>query len=90
MTIAGGWSEYSTHIPSELKAVFVEALKGRTGVSYSPIAVASQVVAGTNYRFFCNAHSVIPNATNYATIVCVHKPLRGDAEVTDTQSFGND
>lgn len=90
MTVAGGWSKYSTHISSEAKSAFDEALKGLTGVSYSPIALAEQVVAGKNYRFFCNAQSVIPNATNYAAIVSVYKPLSGDAEITDTQTFGNE
>jgi hypothetical protein len=90
MTIPGGWSKYSSHISSEAKTAFDEALKGLTGVSYSPIAVAEQVVAGKNYRFFCNAHSVIPNPTNYAAVVSVYKPLSGDAEMTDTQTFGDD
>ena len=90
MTTPGGWSKYSTQISSEARAAFDEAVRGLTGVSYSPIAVAEQVVAGKNFRFFCNAHSVVPNPTNYAAIVGVHKPLSADAELTDTQSFGND
>lgn len=90
MTIPGGWSKYSSHISSEAKAAFDEALKGLAGVSYSPIAVAEQVVAGKNYQFFCNAHVVVPNPTNYAAIVSVHKPLSGDASVTETKTFGDD
>ncbi len=90
MTIAGGWSTYSTHFSSEAKAAFEEATKGLTGVSYSPVAVAEQVVAGKNYRFFCNAQVVIPNATNHAAILSVFKSLEGDAVITDTQTYGND
>lgn len=90
MTMPGGWSKYNTHISSEAKAAFDEAIRGLTGVSYSPIAVAEQVVAGKKYRFFCNAHSVVPNPTNYAAIVGVYKPLGADAELTDTQTFGDD
>jgi hypothetical protein len=90
MTIPGGWSKYSTSISSDAKAAFDEALHGLTGVSYSPIAVAEQVVAGKNYRFICNAHSVVPNPTNYAAVVSVYKPLSGSAEITGTQTFGDD
>lgn len=90
MTIAGGWSRYSANITTEAKAAFDEALKGLTGVSYTPVAVAEQVVAGKNFRFFCNAHSVIPNPVNYAAIVTVYKPLSGSASITDTQAFGDD
>lgn len=86
MTIPGGCSTYGTHISSEAKTAFEEALKNLTGVSYSSIAVAEQVVAGKNYRFFCNAHKVIQNPTNYAAIVSVYKPLNGDATITECHS----
>lgn len=89
MTIAGGWSKYSTHISSEAKTAFDEAVRGLTGVSYAPIAVAEQVVAGKNYRFFCNAQTVVPNSTNDAAIVSVYKPLEGNAELTGTQTIGD-
>lgn len=90
MPVAGGWSKYSTNISSEAKAAFEEALRGFTGVNYVPVAVAEQVVAGKNFRFFCNAQNVIPNATNYAAIVSVFKPLDGGAKITDTKTFGEE
>lgn len=52
--ITGGWSEYSCEIDNEAKNVFEKAVTV-LGVSYQPVAVAKQVVAGLNYSFFCNA-----------------------------------
>ena len=72
--IAGGWTSYSCDISPEAKKVFDTALKGLTGVKYTPVAVATQVVSGVNYCFFCNAKVVYPNAPNKAAMVLVYAP----------------
>lgn len=90
MTIPGGWSEYTTRVSMDARRAFDDALQGLAGVNYTPIAVAEQVVAGKNYRFFCNAHSVVPNPIYYAAIVEVHKPLNGSASLGEIQTFGED
>ncbi|MFN4904990.1 MAG: hypothetical protein ACK6AO_19450 [Planctomycetota bacterium] len=87
MTIPGGWTQYKTSISSDAQAAFDEALKGLVGVHYSPIAVAEQIVAGKNYRFFCNANAVVPNSPNYAAIISIYKPLSGPATISGIQSL---
>lgn len=77
--LAGGWTSYSTQISKEAQNAFNEALKNHTGVHYTPLAVASQVVAGINYRFLCDAQIVYPDAPHYAAFVQIFKPLNGPA-----------
>ncbi|ADQ80267.1 hypothetical protein Palpr_2131 [Paludibacter propionicigenes WB4] len=75
----GAWTAYSTSISAEAMAAFKEALKGHVGVNYTPLAVASQMVSGTNYRFLCDAQVVYPDAPHYGALVPVYKPLNGPA-----------
>ena len=42
------------------RELFRRATTGMTGVSYTPESVATQVVAGTNYRFICTAKTTTP------------------------------
>lgn len=49
---AGGYSE-ARALEAHDKEVFDKALGNILGVSYTPEQVATQIVAGTNYRFFC-------------------------------------
>lgn len=77
--IVGGWTGF--HKPTiENLEVFKQALKGYVGVKYNPTAVATQVVAGTNYRFKCTA-SIPPSEIVYEAIVEIFKPLKGDPHV---------
>lgn len=80
----GGWTSFRP-LTSEDKDVFNKALNGLVGVGYEPLLVATQVVAGINYRFFCNAKVVYPNAPYYAAIILIFKPLQGDAHITSIQ-----
>lgn len=70
--LLGGWSTYSDITP-EASEVFQTAMKGLVGVSYKPVAFATQAVAGTNYSFFCNATVVYPDAPNEAAIVDIYQ-----------------
>lgn len=79
--IPGGWTAYSSDISGETKQVFEKALKGLKGVDYSPTAVASQVVSGVNYSFFCNAKGVYPGALNEGAMIEIYKPLQGDPHI---------
>ena len=76
--MSGGWTPYTTEISAESKSVFEKAIKVLLGVTYTPLAVATQVVAGTNFSFFCNAKAVSPNSANEAAMVLVFRPLQGD------------
>lgn len=83
-TSVGGWSPYRDGLTQEEKDLFKTNVTAKiTGVDYTALAVASQVVAGTNYRFFCNAKGVYPGALNEAAIVTVYKPLSGEAHITE-------
>ncbi|NMU18513.1 hypothetical protein HKA97_00780, partial [Vibrio parahaemolyticus] len=50
--MAGGWSPFH-ELTAENKEVFAKGIEGFVGVKYSPLVVATQVVAGQNYAFFC-------------------------------------
>lgn len=80
--VPGGWIPYSTTISADAHKVFDSVIKNLLGVHYTPLAVATQVVAGINYRFFCNAQGAYPGALNEAVIVQIYKPLEGAAHIT--------
>jgi hypothetical protein len=68
--MAGGWSPFN-ELKAEDKEVFAKGIEGFVGVKYSPLVVATQVVAGQNYAFFCNAEVVYPGAQPYpAWFIC--------------------
>ncbi|HNW97673.1 MAG TPA: hypothetical protein PKK00_04580 [Bacteroidales bacterium] len=80
--LVGAWSIYTSKIDEQAQQAFKEATHGLVGVSYSPVAVSQQVVAGMNYRFFCNTKLITPIYLNGAAIVSVYKPLKGEAHIT--------
>ena len=79
--LVGGYDTYTTTINQETQDVFNQAFEGFVGVHYTPLVVSKQIVAGINYRFFCNAKGVYPNSQNQGAIVTIHQPLKGTAEV---------
>jgi len=79
--IVGGYSPYTCDISPEAKKSFDE-VKFPIGVDYTPVAVSTQLVAGSNYNFFCNARAVTPSAYNEAAIVSIYAPLKGRAHIT--------
>lgn len=82
--VMGGWSQAeSPEITEDLRAVFDKAAEGLVGVDYDPIAlVSSQVVAGMNYCFLCEAKAVAPGAESSCALVTVCADLNGGAEIT--------
>ncbi|MCL2057282.1 MAG: hypothetical protein FWH02_08720 [Oscillospiraceae bacterium] len=80
--MSGGYSG-DRDLTEEDMAVFEEAMSGMTGVSYEPIKVATQIVAGTNYRFTCNAVVIYPGAEPYTAYVYIYKSLDGAVELTE-------
>jgi len=77
-TATGAWTPFRTEISKEELEVFKKVTDCLLGVKYSPVAVATQVVNGSNYRFFCNTKAVYPNAINDAAMVFVYKPSEGN------------
>jgi hypothetical protein len=78
----GGWTAFSFTITQEAKKVFDQALKGLVGVSYTPLAFATQVVAGTNYCFLCQGKVVYPGAPELAAKVYIYVPLQGEPHLS--------
>ena len=83
--LPGGWSTYSCKISADEQKVFDEAMDGLLGVNYKPIAVATQIVAGTNYAFFCNAQVVAPNTPVFGAVIYIKAPLpaKGGPKIVD-------
>jgi len=74
--IAGGYSQDRDVTEDDL-AVFAEALEGYAGMAFTPLKVATQAVAGMNYRFTCTAKAVVPDAEESTKTVLIFKPLGG-------------
>ncbi|MDO7976991.1 hypothetical protein [Oceanotoga teriensis] len=85
--IVGGWSEFKTDISDEEMSVFSQSMEHFVGVKYTPIAVATQVVSGMNYCYFCNAKAAYPNSPNEAAMVEIYKPIKGDAHITQIRKY---
>lgn len=78
-----GGFESQRRIKSEEKALFEQTTAHITDVEYKPMNVATQIVAGTNYRYLCKARRIDNEGKRgkrfYAAIV-IHKPLPGQGE----------
>jgi len=83
--LVGAYSTFACNIDVQAKEAFSQALAVLSGVDYTPVAVSSQIVAGINYRFFCNAKVVSPYSANGSAMVNIYKPLTGEAHITSIQ-----
>lgn len=61
--------------------LFTDVMAEHVGVEVEPIAVATQIVAGINFRFFCNASVATPHARSYPAMVTIFKSLAGTTEL---------
>ena len=87
--LLGGWqvTEY-VKVTDEHVEIMKNALEGFTGASYRPLAfLATQVVAGTNYRFLCQMITLGTASENKYAIVEVYRNLQGKAEIKDIYTF---
>lgn len=70
-------------LTDDQKALFYEVTASLNDhVEYKPMNVGVQVVAGTNYRYFCKGHEKMADGKTqkiYAEII-IHKPLPGQGE----------
>lgn len=80
--VAGGW-KINAELPEMNDAIFDKARQGIDGASYSPLFIlGTQVVAGTNYEYFCYSKPVVPNATPSFKVVTVYRGLGDDPEIS--------
>ena len=62
--------------------------EGLVGVGYTPVAyLGSQVVAGTNHAFLCQAVTVVPDAVPRWTVVFLYEDLQGNVSLMNIADF---
>jgi hypothetical protein len=85
--LLGGY-ELHREIGAEEEQIFKTAIKGLVGVDYKPVAVASQIVNGTNYVFICIGTPVVANPVPalYAVEIYVQRAT-SDIEVKDIEEI---
>ena len=84
--IVGGYSA-ERELTAEDVEIFNAAIEKLVGVKYEPLKVATQVVAGTNYSFYCKATNVTPNAEERYVYVTIFKPLPHTGEPAVVKSI---
>ena len=79
--MVGGWTNFSFTLTPKAQEVFKKAVN-LIGVDYTPLAFATQVVAGTNWCFLAKGAVVVPGAPEIAALLRlavpglpVHTPL---------------
>ena len=87
--IAGGFTEVEDGtLTDELKDMFNLALEGLLGASYTPVKlVATQVVAGTNYKFLAEGTKTTNPITKGTYYVTIYKDLQGNVSVLDIETI---
>ena len=87
--IAGGYVDVEDGtLTDELKDIFSKALEGLTGAKYEPVElVATQVVAGTNYKFLANGTKTTNPVTKGTYYIIIYKDLQGNVELLDIETI---
>lgn len=70
----GEWSKFDFTLTPQAKDVFETAMPPLFGAKYTPLAFASQVVAGTNYCFLCEVEYATPFPDENAVKIYVYQP----------------
>lgn len=82
----GSWT-YQPYLTPYDSFIFYNAVGAHEDYFYRPIAVAKQVVNGTNYRFMCIAEPRQEVFPPHFAIVDIYQPLNGEAYVTSIKSL---
>lgn len=77
----GSWT-YQPYLTPYDSFVFYNAVGNQSDYFYRPIAVAKQIVNGTNYRFITIAEPKAENLSAHFAMVEIYQPLNGAAYVT--------
>lgn len=83
--VLGGYGPFEP-LDAKTKDIFAKAMAGPVGVGYTPLIVATQVVAGANYLYMCNAQDVVPGATARPVEVIISQPLSGPPHKTSIKN----
>lgn len=86
-SLVGGWTTSpSPEVTEELALLFEKGLSETVGVSYVPVAyLGSQLVAGTNHCYLCQATVVYPDAQPYYALVYLYQALDGSISLLNVQ-----
>ena len=87
--IVGGYVDVEDGtLTDELKDIFSSALEGLLGASYKPVKlVATQVVAGTNYKFLAEGTKTTNPITKGTYYITIYKDLQGNIELKDIETI---
>ena len=91
--LCGGYTDQRE--PSDEEMEMFRSVTGTGDVTYTPLSVSTQVVAGTNYKFYCRFEDTSDGIQRKATgedkygycWITIFKPLpgRGEAEITSIE-----
>ena len=92
--LTGGWavpqlaSDDTIIIPEEAASAFAKACENYEGMAFNPVALlATQVVAGTNYRLLCVGEPTVPDANPQLNVVDIYEDLEGGAEISNVSAL---
>ena len=87
--LTGGWTPSADpEVNEELKVLLDRGIEGLLGVTYTPVAyLGSQVVAGTNHAFLCQATVIYPDAQPTYVIVYLYEDLQGNVSLLNIAEF---
>lgn len=78
----GNWT-YQSYLTPYDSFIFYNAIGNHEDYFYHPIAVAKQIVNGTNYKFIAIAESKVENLPSYFAVIDIFKPINGEAYTTN-------
>lgn len=78
----GGWN-YQSYLTPYDSFIFYSTIGESSDYFYLPIAVAKQVVNGTNYRFMTIAEPISDHLIPHFAIVDIYQPIHEKAYVTN-------
>jgi hypothetical protein len=81
--MVGAYTPFRTEISKEESDVLKKATGQLVGVNYQPLAVSTQIVSGVNYKFFCNATPVYPNAITKPVMITVYVQADGSVHLLE-------
>ena len=85
--VVGGYTEVKEkNLTPELIEMFEQAFEGFDGANYAPVYLDStQVVAGTNYKFFCDGTKTTNPIIMGTYYVYIYKDLQGNVSLLDIE-----
>lgn len=77
----GGWT-YQADVSPYSTYIFYRAIGESEDYFYYPVAVATQIVNGTNYKFIAIAEPKSSENTPFFAVIEIYKPIQGEGYVT--------